>query len=231
MDHQKIAEEKIVERYLSGQLSPDEEQNFEEHYFDCDQCFMAVKAADRAIPVAAKTKPSFNFQKWLNNFALTPAFAVAAVVMGLALIYPAWRGIVLVSRLQGELQELRQPQANAQNYYLTQARAGERPEGLKIAIKPKEEAFVLTFNLNKSDLGAPHYRAEIIEQNGSAIWHAEDLQATGDYALFSIVCRSSFFNEGLYTLKVYEINPADKRVANEFSFPFEIAFRDEDVEK
>ncbi len=236
MDHQKIAQEKTIERYLSGQLPADEERAFEEHYFGCDQCFAAIKEAEKVIPVmpvaaAKKAKPSFNFQSWLEAFARTPAFAVASMVVALALIYPAWRGIVTVTRLQGELQELRQPQANAQSYYLAQTRAGESAEGVAISVQPEDETFVLNFNILKSEISAPQYRAEIVDQNGKAIWQAEDLKAAGDYALFSIVCQSAFFNQELYTLKVYEVNPADQRVANEFAFPFEIAFRTGNVEK
>jgi tetratricopeptide (TPR) repeat protein len=36
--------EELVERYLTGSLSPAERETFEDHYFACDRCFAALQA-------------------------------------------------------------------------------------------------------------------------------------------------------------------------------------------
>jgi len=240
MDHNKIKRENLIERYILRKLSPEEARVFEEHYFGCDECFEAVKETEKAIvaikdaarrgvltPAYAKEKkPVLGWFEKLSDFVVSPAFAATTAVLVLALIYPAWRGVVTVSRLENEIETLRQPQANAPSYYLEQTRASETAEAMEIPVNHREENFVLNFNILQSTIAAPQYRAEIIDNNGQVIWQAEDLKGTGDYAIFSIACRSSFFKPGLYTLRVYEVNSADGQVINQFSFPFKIAPRE-----
>lgn len=242
MDHEKIKNEAIVDRYILGKLSAEEKQLFEEHYFGCDECFIAVQDADAVILglkdlarngelVIAGAETRRAAPAWLKALVWRPAFAYALAAVVFVLVYPAWRGVIKVSRLESEIEELRQPQANAQIHYLQQTRAGESTAGVEILINPEEEAFVLNFNILKGDIAAPHYRAEIVDQDGKVIWQAENLKGAGDYAVFSIACRSSFFKKGFYTLKVDEVNPSDGQLVNQFLFPFEIVFGEANVKK
>jgi tetratricopeptide (TPR) repeat protein len=36
--------EELIDRYLTGSLTPEEQESFEEHYFACDPCFAALQA-------------------------------------------------------------------------------------------------------------------------------------------------------------------------------------------
>ncbi len=45
MDHHTAAESQSVERYLLGQMSAEERDAFEEHYFTCAECAEDVRAA------------------------------------------------------------------------------------------------------------------------------------------------------------------------------------------
>jgi hypothetical protein len=47
MMHSQIDREEIIERYVLGQLAPEERQAFEEHFFSCDQCFEKVQDVER----------------------------------------------------------------------------------------------------------------------------------------------------------------------------------------
>ena len=40
----QIRHEEVIERYLTGSLTPEEQESFEEHYFACDSCFVALQA-------------------------------------------------------------------------------------------------------------------------------------------------------------------------------------------
>jgi hypothetical protein len=42
MDHKLAADSMTVERYLLGELTPDERKTFEEHAFTCDECSAAI---------------------------------------------------------------------------------------------------------------------------------------------------------------------------------------------
>jgi len=232
MDHQKIKAAEIVDRYLLGKLSEPEEEAFEKHFFNCDQCFAEVQTAEKAIrgiqDAAARgvllkdktmPRPAFGWLERLRAF-FSPSPVIVFATLVLALIYPAYRGMVTVSQLQSELAALRRPRANAQTYVLQATRDAAGVE--KIAVSPEDETFVLTFNILEKKIEAPHYRAEILDHEGRAIWREENLKGLGPYKAFSVACRSAFFKEGFYTLKVYEVDPANQQTAAEFLFPFEV---------
>src|ERR1700679_54074 len=45
MNHDMVVRQKTTERYLLGELSPEVRAEFEEHYFDCPDCGLDVRAA------------------------------------------------------------------------------------------------------------------------------------------------------------------------------------------
>jgi hypothetical protein len=49
MMHPQIEEEEIIERYVRNQLTPEDRQAFEEHFFSCGECFERVQATERFI--------------------------------------------------------------------------------------------------------------------------------------------------------------------------------------
>jgi len=49
LNHKKIEEDEIIERYVMRRLSPEETEAFEEHLFGCGECFEKVKLTEKAI--------------------------------------------------------------------------------------------------------------------------------------------------------------------------------------
>jgi hypothetical protein len=49
MNHQEIEQQEIIERYVRRQLPPAERRAFQEHYFDCEDCFEQVQTTARFI--------------------------------------------------------------------------------------------------------------------------------------------------------------------------------------
>src|SRR5438132_10620939 len=43
MDCREIESSELTEKYVLGQLGPDEQQSFEEHYFECSHCFEELR--------------------------------------------------------------------------------------------------------------------------------------------------------------------------------------------
>lgn len=46
MDHPRIDDEHVLDRYLAGRLAPEDEALFEEHLFACGECLAAVQAGE-----------------------------------------------------------------------------------------------------------------------------------------------------------------------------------------
>src|SRR5215467_3706544 len=101
MDHNEAMRLQAAEKYVLGELPQELQEAYEDHYLDCPQCALDVKAAAAFVDVSRHvfaTEPvpmeaaSKDFAKgWSGWFAwLRPAFAVpamAALVLGAVVAY------------------------------------------------------------------------------------------------------------------------------------------------
>src|SRR5579864_7251175 len=107
MDHHEAMRRSAVEQYLLGELPPSERDEFEEHFFDCQECAADLKAtaaflsgAKRELkrgPPAAKTA-SIGKEPWLS-FLWRPAFAGPAFAALLLVI--GYQNLVVYPRFAG----------------------------------------------------------------------------------------------------------------------------------
>src|SRR5687767_3357440 len=102
MTHQQIQDNEVIEQYVLQKLSPAERQAFQEHYFECDECFEQVNTAtrfiagvresakagglapDRAtvVPFPARQSPAFFTSRWAM-VALAACLLVSSSLIGL----------------------------------------------------------------------------------------------------------------------------------------------------
>ena len=103
------ADSDIEARYLAGTLAPDASEAFEEHYFSCDRCFMAVQRGTEILaalsPPGSATAPAREANVMTTRLARRrvpawqPALAAAAVVVAAIGIWRAGRPAI---RSQGD---------------------------------------------------------------------------------------------------------------------------------
>ena len=139
MLHTQIENDEVVERYVRNQLTPEDRQAFEEHFFACDECFDRVQAMERftagvrdaaehgLLDDAAEPANSRERPRWaLWAFAGSSLAAVAlAAVVGWALLVrvPSLQRKLNASVAQVDLQQ----QTLAQLQAGSAARAGTQP--------------------------------------------------------------------------------------------------------
>lgn len=96
MDHDLVVRQKMTERYLLDELDAREKDEFEEHFFDCPECALDVRAAsvfvEQSKTVLAEksekanapvhTPPQAGWFAWLRPAFALPAFALLLVVIG-----------------------------------------------------------------------------------------------------------------------------------------------------
>jgi hypothetical protein len=116
MDHQSATQLMAVEKYLLNELTPDVRDQFEEHFFDCQECALDLRATEaflslarRELEVAAKAKPIPTERKksWFSLF-WSPAFALPALAAALLVI--AYQNVVVYPRLSNTVAELKAPE-------------------------------------------------------------------------------------------------------------------------
>jgi hypothetical protein len=95
MDHSEAVRSMATERYLLGELSPEVKEAFEEHFFDCQECALDVRAgaalidaakhqlaAPVPVPAAAPARARRDWFSWLRPVFAAPAFAALLLVVG-----------------------------------------------------------------------------------------------------------------------------------------------------
>ena len=119
MNHSQIQQEEIVERYVQQRLAPDERLAFQEHYFDCDECFAEVQATTRFIAGARQAARAGILDGaakgaaagWADWFR--PAFAVTAFATLVLAVALGWLLLSRLPRLRDDL--VREQQAEREN--------------------------------------------------------------------------------------------------------------------
>jgi hypothetical protein len=116
MDHTAVVRQKMTERYLLDELDSKLRDEFEEHYFECQECARDISAGaqfvaqaktvlvERSEPVAVREtprpRPVAGWFAWLR-----PAFAAPALALLLAVV--GYQNLVTYPRVQSELKRPR----------------------------------------------------------------------------------------------------------------------------
>jgi hypothetical protein len=90
MSHEQALRSQAVERYVLGELTPEEREAFEGHYFDCSACFDQVKLSAQFLRQAREVLDPEPEKGWLARMLgefrrPVPAFATAALVCALGM--------------------------------------------------------------------------------------------------------------------------------------------------
>lgn len=90
MDHQTAADSNAVERYTLGEMSADEREAFEEHYFDCRECAAGVRAAEKFAD-GVRTLPPIEQVPGRSRTQRANWWAAAAAIFAVAFGVQTWR--------------------------------------------------------------------------------------------------------------------------------------------
>ena len=117
MDHSEVVRQKLTERYLLNELEGEQRDEFEEHYFECSECALDIRAASEFVEgskavlaqpaeeavLAGRASREPVRQGWWGW--LRPQFAAAALALLIAVV--GYQNLVTLPQLRGVL---RQPQ-------------------------------------------------------------------------------------------------------------------------
>jgi len=157
MEHEQSVQNLAVEGYLLGQMTAEEREAFENHYFECAVCAEELRAASRFIqearaifaaedrtPAPAQSVPERRAWSWAGW--LRPQFALAAIaVLG---IFSGVEGLSTIPSLQRRLYEANTPRIVNPTHLRGQTRGSQTrggPTALKsVSGEPAEFIFDLT---------------------------------------------------------------------------------------
>lgn len=172
MDHTEVANQYAVEKYLLGELSPEEREAFEAHYFGCEECATDLRAAtifiaqakkELARPIAVTVKEPkrklFTFPSMLR-----PAFAVPAMAAMLLVI--GFQNIVTVPQLRQEAAVASAPQILPSVMLVDgQSRGAE----IRTVVAKAHEPFLLSVDV-PADNRFSGYLCALYSPAGKMVW-------------------------------------------------------------
>lgn len=162
MDHSEAVANKANEKYFLGELSGDEREAFEEHFFECAECAAEVTATalllDNAREVL-RSAPATHRQEWIGRGFLgwfRPAYALAAVALLVATV--GYQNLVTIPHLRNESTAQALPSFSL-------VTAGSRGAGGVEITVPRKTPFGLYVDI-PADPSFTSYSAEV-EKNGA----------------------------------------------------------------
>jgi len=175
MDHAEVVRQKTTERYLLDELVPEKRDEFEEHFFDCMECALDVRAASllveqskivlaedtdkMAAVVARPARRLSGWAAWLRPGVVGPAFALLLVVV-------SYQNFAVLPQLK---EAASRPQLVADAVTIN---AGTRGTGAKTVVAPRGSSFLLNVSI-PPDGSYSRYIAELDNPAGKLDWSVE----------------------------------------------------------
>jgi Putative zinc-finger len=216
MDHSEAVELMATERYLLGEMSPEQREAFEAHFFECYECALDIRAeaaflkeakeqlpamaTAAAAPSPARVQPAPKPREWfawLRPAWAVPAFAALLVVIGyqnLATI-PALRSAATAPRLL--------PWASLH----VGTRAGAN---IPVTADRKDGAEVQIEDLPNDGTYAS-FAFELADPQGKPFWSRTVAAPASGIDAISLVIPGGGLQQGAYTLTIAGITPQGSR--------------------
>jgi hypothetical protein len=222
MEHIQAVELMAAERYLLNELTPEAREAFEEHFFDCPDCALDLRAAAAFIDEAKVQLPSLvtaaparsatipikhrvKRDPWFSW--LRPAFAVPAFAALLAVI--GYQNLVTMPALRSEADQPRllafAPIHGATRGGAAVTVTADRRHGVSLPID-------LTPQPGNPSFGS--YSFDLIDAQGKTVWSGSiAAPAPGDSGRqrVSLALSGAMLHNGVYTVAVFGLGSNGER--------------------
>lgn len=223
MDHAAAERQMLSERYLLNELTPEVREEFEEHFFSCQQCAQDLEVAaafvdhSKAVlsspvkPEAVQPVSKVSGKFWAS---LRPAFVLP--LLGL-LILVSYQSFVVFPRLRHAAQLATSPHLMPA---LSLINVGARGENQASLLARKGEPFLLFVDI-PGDNRFSTYVASLQDAAGKEVWSLTVPQAaTKDTISIQVPGRDA---PGAYTLVVRGENGTEATAVGRY--PFNLQFQ------
>jgi Putative zinc-finger len=165
MEHTQAVETKAVERYLLGELAPSSREEFEKHFFDCEECSEDLRMgtlfldttkevlATDPVPRRSRSAPRWRFQWFQPQYALAACMALLAVI--------CYQNFLIIPKLRISSA----PQTLA---LFSLAELGARDVSEAVIAPDHTKPYVLLVDI-PADESFSNYLCEILTQDGSKV--------------------------------------------------------------
>jgi hypothetical protein len=217
MDHAQAIQTQAAEKYLLGELSAAEQDEFAEHFFDCEECAKDVRltalfvdTAKRVIAADIADKPQHTVQR--SSSGWRPAwYAVAASIALLAVIL--YQNVVTIPKLRS----FAAPQALE---YFSIAGMGSRGAGQIVVTPSHERPFILLADIPSHE-NIDQYRCEILNADGKAVLSIGVSEALARKTV-PLLIPASTLSPGAYSFAISGRSKTDQAFTQFEKYPLQI---------
>ena len=236
MEHSHAVEQMAAERYLLNELTPEAREAFEEHFFDCPDCALDLRAAAAFVdeakaqlpaliasapvrPSASAATPRANRDQWFSW--LRPAFAVPAFAVLLLLV--GYQNLVTMPALRSEAD---QPRLLAWTPLHGATRGGARPT----ITADREHGVDLPIDLTPQP-GSPAYASyafDLVDSRGKTVWTgsiAAPASGQSGAQRISLAIPAAMLRKASYTVAVSGVVSNGERTPID-KYTFDLVFTD-----
>jgi len=190
MEHAEATETMAAERYLLGEMTPEDRDAFEDHFFGCGACAADVRDGAR-VGGAIRTEKA-NRTRQPRRFVAMQWVAAVATVMVLT-------GVPIVQNvaLRQQLAAARQPHLMD---FLSFLGAGSRG-GETLQVQNAARPFAIEFEIPPQP-GASQYVVEVIDA-GRKVWSRDVVPAKSAAEVQHVVFPGGLLPSGHYQVEVH----------------------------
>jgi hypothetical protein len=201
MDHHQAIQLTAVEKYLLEELPPEVRDEFEEHFFDCQECATDLRATAGFMDAARKEFKLNPVEKAATEnkprlVSIWPA-ALAWAALAASLLVIAYQNVVVYPRFKTQIAELTAPEILPQVSLVGgNSRGGQTP----VAAVGSGRPFLLLVDIPTEDRFSS-YTCLLYSPSGSLAWRV-DVSPQQAKDTVSIRVPSAGGGAGEYTLTV-----------------------------
>jgi len=172
MEHHDVMKGSLVEKYLLAELSPTEQEDFEAHYFDCEECALDLRLTDAFLEHTRSELKAFpdvsaEPRGRILPFLPRPAWVIPALAAMLLLL--VYQNMVVYPGLKHEVASLSQPEVLPSLALVNGNSRGEDIPSFSVgAAKP----FLLSVDI-PSEEGFSSYICTLYSPSGSLLWRSD----------------------------------------------------------
>jgi hypothetical protein len=192
MSHEQALRSQAVERYVLGELTQEEREAFEGHYFDCAACFEQVKLSAQFLRHAREVLDPEPEKGWLARLLgdlRRPAFAFATAMLVCAIGMGVYQ--------QSVIADLKAPAIESR--FTLKGRAKGAADVVKVS--RKEKLALKVYFIRKPEFTS--YQAQIVTDSGRVKASTLPAQITADEDWVTISVLANTLDAGEYDMVVY----------------------------
>jgi Putative zinc-finger len=223
MDHSEALRLQAAEKYIFGELSPELQEQYEEHYFECEECASDVKAAAALVGGARDLFRKETSQAEKGRIQVGGRFAwlrpaIAAPALAALLLIVCYQGFVTIPRVK---RAAAAPMAAQNADFVSLIGVNSRSEGAKTFQIHRARPAILEIDIPTSGEFAS-YLCQIQEASGRTVSQDRISDAEAKSTVHLIVPNGAL-KAGTYSLSIFgesssAANAGSRSEVERFSF-------------